>query len=147
MPARVGTLVAILVVLAGCGASQSPSQQARAVVVRFYDDLESGNGDAACELLTRQVQEELVHPLGLFGGGRLDCRTLMSFYVRGLDEAPELLASLRDTRIGDATVTGDRAAVALGEPDGGEREAPLMKTARGWRISKLIERIRKPIGG
>jgi len=50
-------------------------------------------------------------------------------------------------QLDEIAMVGDQATVVVTEPHEGLREVPLVKTGDGWLISKLILRVRKPIGG
>jgi hypothetical protein len=142
--ARVAVFIAVSVLLAGCGGSESSGAQARSVVERYYAALESGNGAALCALLSGSAREEIVRRLVLFPALKhtIDCARLMT--------VPRRAAALRKTtgiKVGAATLMGDRATVVVTKPGEGPREVTLVKTPNGWRINKPTFRVRKPIGG
>jgi len=146
-------LLAVSIVLSGCGGAEPESAQVRSVVQRFYAALERGNGTEACSLLTDKAREDLVRPLRFFAARLkhgIDCPTLLTEYSKAVTSGPSALRELKGTKIGAATLKGNQASVVVMEPGQGPRYAPLEKTAKGWRISKLIERVaapRKPIEG
>jgi hypothetical protein len=140
-------LLAVSIVLSGCGGTESESAQVRSVVHRFYAALESGNGREACSLLTDKVQEELVRPLRLFAARlkhSIDCPTLLTEYSKAVTSEPSASRELKGTKTGAVTLKGNEATVVVMEPRQGPHYAPLEKTAKGWRISKLIERVAAP---
>lgn len=151
--ARVVVFVAVSIVLAGCGSSNPPSKsispaaQARAVVEQYYADIEHGNAGAACALITASVRAEIEGAMRLFPttvAHRDHC--LWSFVERakGLRRraTPRRVS---ETKVGQATVVGDRATVRVIGRRRHTNDLSLVKTAEGWRISKLP--VRKPIGG
>jgi hypothetical protein len=73
----------------------------------------------------------------------VDCARLMTLYAGGVSRDPGELRELRSVKVGAATVVGNRATVLVSGPRG-LREAPLERTACGWRISRLIVALRRP---
>ncbi len=142
-------MVAVSIAVSGCGKTQSTSAQVRSVVERYFADIEAGKGAAVCELFTNQAREEL-RPLYGFaellhsGSG---CGGLMTLEVKALATHSTRLKELRDTQVGAVTLNGDRATVVLDDPARGLHEASLVRTSEGWRISKQMFGVRKPIGG
>jgi hypothetical protein len=158
---RLAAFVAVVILLSGCGGSKpssaqvrsarSSGAQVRAVVEQYYADLENGKGAAGCGLLTAGARAEIVRPLRLFPGTKLpnglDCARLMTAYAHAVSSDATALRELRGTKIDEVAMVGDQATVVVTEPHEGLREVPLVKTGDGWLISKLILRVRKPIGG
>jgi hypothetical protein len=146
--ASLALVAAAVIVVAGCGSSESPSDKARSVVRRLYVDLTSGEGAAACSLLTSATRREVVRPLKRFGDAhrRIDCRTFLGAISEAASKDPAVLGELRTTRIGAASVSGDHATVLVRGPSNRVGGIPLIKTTAGWEISKLyIFQFSKPL--
>jgi hypothetical protein len=129
--------------------SHSDSAQVRSVVERYFADLEAGKGAAACALFTNQAKEEL-RPLYAFSevlGRGSGCTPLMTLEAKAVAGDSTRLQELKDTKVEGVTLNGDRATVVLGDPARGLHGASLVKTPEGWRISKQMFRVRKPIAG
>jgi hypothetical protein len=142
-----GFCIVTSTLLAGCGGTETPAAQVRSVVGRYYNALESGDGTAACSELTADAREAVVRPLRLFTEKprhSITCAEVFTFYGKAA------ASELRETKLGAVKIDGDSATIAVSVPGETAREAPLEKTAAGWRISKLIVRTarpRTPIGG
>lgn len=140
--------VAVLASAACGGAPRSPATQARGVVERFYSDLESGRGAAACDLLAPAARQEVVRPPGRpVAGKQLDCQQVLQSYSEAVKRDAASLAETRATRFGSVSVIGDHAMVVVQVPHAGLRAAPLVMTSDGWRISQIGSSFRKPPSG
>lgn len=152
---RLGWLVSLAAALpavalgsTACSQSQSPAAQARAVVKRFYSDIENGRGAQACSLLTPAAREEVVRPFLLFPKEhKLDCERLLGSYSQAAAHDAASVRELKSTTFSAVSVIGDHAMVAVNVPHVGLRAAPLTNTRDGWRISQFSISTRKPIGG
>ena len=140
--------VAVLASAACGGGSPSEATQARAVVERFYSDIEGGRGTAACALLTPAARKEAVRPLQLFSPRKqFTCGQLLQSYSDATKRDPASVKGLRAAKFGSVSVVGNRALVAVEVPRVGLRAAPLLKTPAGWRITQVGTSFRKPISG
>jgi hypothetical protein len=147
-----GVLVAVAVVSTACSQSQSPAAEARAVLERFYSDLENGSGAAACSLLTPAAREEAVstvaRPLHLTPSEyELDCERVLDSDSRATARNAAFERELRATKFGSVSVNAGQAMVVVNVPHVGLRAAPLTQTPDGWRISQFSLSTRKPISG
>ncbi len=144
-----GVLLVVTLASAACGgSSQSPASQARAVLERFYSDLENGRGAQACTLLTPAARERVVRPLLLFPKlHKLTCETVLGSYSQATARDAASLGELKATRFGSVSVIGNHAMVVVSVPHVGLRAAPLAQTHGGWRISQFSLSTRKPISG
>ncbi len=142
-------LAGVVLASAACGgSSQSSASQARAVVERFYSDLESGRAAGACTLLTPAARREVVRPpRRLAPRKQLDCRQLLQSYSEAVKRDAASLAAMRGTRFGSVSVIGGHAMVVVSVPHVGLRAAPLVETSAGWRISQVGTSFRNPISG
>jgi hypothetical protein len=139
--ARVAVFFAVSIALIGCGGPQSSSAQVRSVVERFLAALESGNGAEVCSLLTDEAREQIVRSLRLFQPALkrgIDCTKLITPNVREQSRDAAALRELKSTKVGAVTLMGNHATVLVTQPSQGPLEAPLVKTAHGWRINELL---------
>ena len=147
--AGLALLAAVVLATAACGgSSQSTASQARSVVERFYSFIESGQGAAACDLLTPAAKKEVVRPLkGLKPREQLDCQQWLQSYSEAVKGDAASLKEMTATKFGSVSIVGDRAVVAVTVPHAGLRAAPLVETSGGWRISQIGTSFRNPISG
>lgn len=140
--------VAVLASAACGGGSPSEATQARAVVERFYSDIEGGRGAAACALLTPVARKEAVRGLQLLAPRkRFTCEQVLQSYSDATKRDPASVKGLREAKFGSVSVLGNRALVAVEVPHVGLRAAPLLKTAAGWRIAQVGTSFSKPTSG
>jgi hypothetical protein len=150
---RIGLPVAISIALAGCGGTESESAQVRSVVRQYYAALESGDGAKVCSLVTDEAREHIARPYRLFRvppQHNIDCARLVTAFAKAQAHDATALRELRRTKIGAVTLIGNRATVIVTEPGTGPLQAPLVKTANGWRVSEWFfheATPRKLIGG
>ena len=142
------TLIAVSIAIVGCGGTKSsPAGQARSVVQQYYADLVGGHGAGACSLLTKEAKEKLVQPLLIYRAQLehgINCIELMTLDSKVLRTESAARRELEAATIGAVKVTGNRAVAVVKEPNRSPREAPLVKTVNGWRISELILRVTVP---
>jgi hypothetical protein len=121
-------LVVAGALLAGCGGGDrvSDSDAVRATVTGFSKALGAGEGDAACDLLTRQAQADLVKRAASLAGTR-DCAAVIAKLhdsAGGDVNAAFSSAIVADVKVMDDTATarliasGHPAPVSLAKEDG-----------------------------
>jgi hypothetical protein len=71
----------------------------------------------------------------------------MTLETKALAHNAVRLQELKDTKVGTLSLEGNRATVVLADPARGLHDVELVETSDGWRISKQLSRVRKPIGG
>ena len=142
-----GVLLAVALASTACSESQSPAVKARAVVERFYSDLENGNGAAACSLLTPAARQQVARTFSLANTHEVDCERVLGAYARASARDSAYARELKATTFGSVSVIGNHAMVVVGVPHVGLRAAPLTQTPGGWRISQFSLSTRKPISG
>jgi hypothetical protein len=118
------------VLVAGCGGSSKPKQPSgvqavTAVVKNYLSDLASGNGPAACKLMTPKYQAKVVR------GSKSTCAPTLSTLAYEL--SPKEKTTLVNAKIAKATVKGDAASVNV---KGQKGSAKLTKQKSGrWLLS------------
>jgi hypothetical protein len=118
--------------LGGCGGGDrlSDSEAVRAAVGGFSKALGTGDGSAACELLTTQARDDLVKRAASLGGTR-DCPTA----IAKLHDAAgaEVNAAFSSATVADVKVMGETATarlIASGHP----APVSLAKQDGEWRL-------------
>ena len=134
------TLIATLVVIATAVAvvayyvvepfqPTSGDPDVTAAIVDFGEAVADGDGDAACELLTEDAQEEITA-----GAQGQDCEDIIEFVGGALDDDDK--DELRDLEPEDVEVDGDTATATIPElTEGGEEEIELVQEDGDWKIS------------
>jgi hypothetical protein len=75
---------------------------------------------------------------------RRNCRRLVTLYAKAVTGDAAAMREPKQTKVGEVTLIGNRATVGVLQPHQGQRDPPLVKTADGWHISKLIVRVAAP---
>lgn len=97
-----------------------------AAIDEFAEAVADGDGDAACERLTEDAQEEIAQ-------GQ-DCEDVIEFVSGALDDEDK--DELRDIEPEDVEVDGDTATATIPEVvEGGEDEIELVREDGDWLIS------------
>jgi hypothetical protein len=100
-----------------------------AAIVDFGEAVADGDGDAACELLTEDAQDQITE-----GAQGQDCEDLIEFVSGQLEDDDK--DELRDIEPEDVEVDGDTATATIPEVvEGGEEEIELVREDGDWLIS------------
>lgn len=136
----IATLVALSLMLSACGGSSSETERARAVVQRYRAALAANDATEMCSLLTGEAQREVATLAAALTAAPKakkvqGCVGFSRLFTANAASGRDGMASIRNTSVGAARVTGDSATVAIREADGTAREVMLERTQAGWRIS------------
>jgi hypothetical protein len=114
--------------VAGCGGSSSgASGQITSTIKSFLSDLGSGNGGAACQLLTPAGQKQLISQ---GSGSGVTCSQLISTVSKAFTASEQ--KKLENATVTNIKITGNSATAEL---KGGTGKAHLSKTGGKWLIS------------
>ena len=120
---RLLPLIVAAALLSGCGESGAVEKRVDAL----YDALAAKDARSVCGMLTTEQRRILAR------GGR-DCEDVMGQGLRFLDGA---LPRLRDAKVTDVEIDGDRATATVERPDGRENRIGLRKEGGRWLVSAL----------
>ena len=144
--ATVLAVLALSVVVAGCGDDPSPEDEVKDVVTGFFDDVADGDGTAACAKLTAAGVDQLNKAAFLLQQPG-SCREAVESVSRQLSGDDK--EALHSAEVNRAAVTGNRATVAdadIALDMSGQSTlfrnndpAPLTleKVGEDWKISSL----------
>jgi hypothetical protein len=114
--------------VAGCGGSSSgASRQITSTIKSFLSDLGSGNGGAACQLLTPTGQKALA---AQGPASDVTCSQVISTASKAFNASEQ--KKLKNATVTNIKITGNSATAQL---KGGTGTAHLSKTGGKWLIS------------
>lgn len=134
-----------IALVAGCG-GESDEDAARQAVEEYFLALLDGDGEAACDQLTGEAERSAVEgftmllPEVQLSDPLVSCPSLIEEVndQLGADEIAELRTVIEDGDfVESVAVDGDTATAVAINPDEGEAEIPLSKSADEWFISDL----------
>jgi high-affinity K+ transport system ATPase subunit B len=100
-----------------------------AAIADFGEALADGDGDAACEVLTEDVQDAVA-------AAGANCEAVFDAASENLSDSDR--DELNDIAPEDVEVDGDRATATIPEVDGGgDSEVELVREDGDWKISDL----------
>lgn len=124
---RMGGLVLALLVgvlLAGCGGGDSPED----VLSGFYAALGDGDAGAYCDLLDEASAQAAAEDKGVDTCEEAAEMTFSS------TNAAALIAQSEAIEVGESTIDGDTATVAVTTADGEDLDVPLVEEDGEWKV-------------
>ena len=139
-------LLAVALVAAGCGDSESEEDRVKGTVTGFFDDVADGQGQAGCARLTGSAVQELSASAFLLQAPA-SCQEAVELASRQLGD--EERKALKSAKVNRVTLEGDKATVADNDivldlegqssvfRNNDPKPMQLEKSGADWKISSL----------
>jgi hypothetical protein len=125
----------LLVLVAGCGGSDKPTdkEQIETVLTTYYKAFGKGDSGGACQELAKDTKEELEKA----AGGK-DCTEVLDAALKRPDYA-RIAAKLDGAKVSLVTIAMDKATARITVPGvGTSTTVPLKKEDGTWKIASAI---------
>ncbi|HEX8073739.1 MAG TPA: DUF4878 domain-containing protein [Thermoleophilaceae bacterium] len=124
VPAAIAALA-----LGGCGGGES--DDAKSALQDYVDAFAKGDGDRACSLLTKSTRDTFAARVAPITKSK-DCATSIDKLSK--QAGPELLGALKDAKVSDVKVDGDRATAKL-KSGSSTTTTQLRKEDGDWKVA------------
>ena len=137
--ALVAVLVVVGVLVAGSGEEDAePKKEPKVVVEEYLGAIASGNGKAACDLMSKETRTAFIR-IARLRTNTNDCPKALVGYRRQID--PRYLDVIRKARVESVQVKGDKATAIVRATTGGQATktpTPLVKEDGEWRVANPV---------